>query len=510
MEMETEKRNGLMDKLLNFVEVTGNKMPDPATIFIILTVIFMLISSLLSYLGVTIEHPMTQKEVSVVNMLNVTSLQNMLAGMVKNFQSFPPLGLVLVVMLGAGVADKTGFMAALLKRSIAKTPKQFITFSIVFIGIIANAAGDAGFIVLPPLAGMMYASIGRHPVAGIFVSFAAVAAGFSANIIVNMADILAASFTIPAAQVINPEYVQTPAMNYYFLLVSSLVLVIAAVLVTEKVIEPRLGEYKGDYTHKEEPIDAKAESLGLKYAGISFVLLTVVVVLLCLGEKPFLGDPKTGSLLSYNAYLMKGMVPIVALFFLIPAVCYGMGVGRIKTDKDVIAMMSLAMSELGGYIVLIFFAAQFLTVFTQSNMGIILATEGANFLKNIGFSGLPLIFCFLIFSSFINIFVGSASAKWAILAPVFVPMFLLLGYDPAFTQIAYRIGDSITNPISPLFPYFPILIAFAKKYDKDIGMGKIIANMLPYSIVFGILWFILLAIFMIFDLPLGPGAGVYI
>ncbi|PID77167.1 MAG: aminobenzoyl-glutamate transporter [Deltaproteobacteria bacterium] len=508
--MEAVKRKGMMDRLLNFVEVTGNKMPDPVTIFIVLTAVFMLISCLLSYLGVTIEHPMTKKEVSVINMLSVSSLQNLLAGMVKNFQAFPPLGLVLVVMFGAGVADKTGFMAALLKKSIAKTPKQFITLSIVFIGIVANAAGDAGFIVLPPLAGVIYASVGRHPLAGIFVAFAAVAAGFSANIMVNMLDILIASFTIPAAQVIKPEYVQTPAMNYYFLVVSTVVLVIAAVFITEKVIEPRLGEYKGAYKPEEKPIDDQAESLGLKYAGISFAVLTVLLIALCLGERPFLGDPKTGSLLSYNAYLMKGMVPIVAVFFLIPAVFYGIGVGRIKNDKDVIAMMNQAMNELGGYIVLIFFAAQFLAVFTQSNMGIVLATSGANFLKNIGFSGLPLIFCFLVFSSFINMFVGSASAKWAILAPVFVPMFLLLGYDPAFTQMAYRIGDSITNPVSPIFPYFPILIAFAKKYDKDIGMGKIIANMLPYSMVFGILWFALLAIFMIFDLPLGPGAGIYI
>ncbi len=508
--METKKDKGVMDKVLNFVEVTGNKMPDPSTIFIILTFFFMLISCLLAYMGVAIEHPLTKKEVHVINMFDVKSLQNILAGMVKNFQSFPPLGLVLVVMLGAGVADKTGFMVALLKRSIAKTPKPFITFSIVFIGIIASAAGDAGFIVLPPLAAMVYASVGRHPVAGIFVAFASVAAGFSANIIVNMADILAASFTIPAAQVIAPEYVQTPAMNYYFLLASTLMLVFAAVLVTEKVIEPRLGAYKGGYNSEENFGNDKTESAGLKYAGISFLIITVIVIALCLGEKPFLGDPKDGSLLSYNAYLMKGMVPIVALMFLVPAVCYGIGVGKIKSDKDIVAMMGEAMSEMGGYIVLIFFAAQFLAVFTQSNIGIILATEGANFLKNIGFSGLPLILCFVVFSSFINIFIGSASAKWAILAPVFVPMFLLLGYDPALTQIAYRIGDSITNPISPLFPYFPILIAFAKKYDKDIGMGKIIANMLPYSFVFGVLWFVLLAIYMLFDLPLGPGAGIYI
>lgn len=507
--MTQTKKQGKFQAFLNFIEVVGNKLPDPVSIFIGLTLVFMLISWILSVFDISVIHPLSKKTIHIVNMLSVESLQGFLGSVVKNFQAFPPLGLVLVVMIGAGVADKTGLMTALLKRSIAKTPKKLITATVVFMGILANAAGDAGFIVLPPLAAMIYASVGRHPLLGIFVSFASIAAGFSANIFVNMLDILLASFTLPAAQLIDPSYNQTPAMNYYFLLASSLVLVAVSVFVTEKIVEPRLGEYEGKVIKYEED-DNNLETRGLKFAGISFLVLVLIIISLCLGEKPFLADPKTGSLLAYTSYLMKGMIPIVTALFLVPGIFYGIGAKTIKNDKDIISMMSEAMSDLGSYIVLVFFAAQFLTVFSTSNLGIVLAIKGAEFLEAVGFSGIWLIISFIILSGFLNIFVGSASAKWAILAPVFVPMFLLLGYDPALTQVAYRIGDSVTNPISPLFPYFPILLAFAKKYEKDIGIGKIISNMMPYSISFFILWVAVLIIFILFNLPLGPGAGVYI
>lgn len=507
--MAQAKKQGKFQGFLNFIEIAGNKLPDPVSIFIGLTIIFMIISWFLALFDVSVVHPLNKKTIHIVNMLSVESLQGFLSGMVKSFQAFPPLGLVLVVMIGAGVADKTGLMAALLKRSIAKTPKKLITASVVFMGILANAAGDAGFIVLPPLAAMIYASVGRHPLLGIFVAFASVAAGFSANVFVNMLDILLVSFTLPAAQLIDPSYNQTPAMNYYFLLASSFVLVAVAVFVTEKIVEPRLGTYEGKPIEYKESND-ELETRGLKFAGISFLLLVLFIILLCVGEKPFLADPETGSLLAYSSYLMKGMIPIVTALFLVPGIFYGIGAKTIRNDKDVISMMGEAMSDLGSYIVLIFFAAQFLTIFSASNLGIILAVKGAEFLKAVGFSGIWLIISFTILSGLLNLFVGSASAKWAILAPVFVPMFLLLGYDPALTQIAYRIGDSVTNPISPLFPYFPILLAFAKKYEKDIGIGKIISNMMPYSISFFILWIVLLMAFVALNLPLGPGAGIYI
>ncbi len=507
--MTQKTKRSWLDSFLVAIEVGGNKLPDPVSIFVILTLFFMVLSYLLAVNGVMITHPLTQKEVSVVNMLSATSLQTLLSGTVKNFQAFPPLGLVLVVMIGAGVADKTGLMRALLKRTIAKTPPKYVTTIVVLVGICANAAGDAGFIVLPPLAAMIYASMGRHPILGIYIAFGAVAAGFSANLFVNMTDILLASFTIPAAQVIKPDYVQTPAMNFYFLFVSTIILTAVAVYISEKIIEPRLGKYESPASAYEDG-DAAIEAVGLKWAGIAFGIIIAIVALMCIGEKPFLGDPKDGSLLSYTSYFMQGMIPIITILFLIPGLAYGIAVKTIKNDKQAVSMMGEAMSEMGSYIVLIFFAAQFLTVFSQSNVGIVLAVKGANFLKAVGFTGFPMILAFILLSGFVNLFIGSASAKWAILAPVFVPMLLLLGYDPAFTQVAYRIGDSVTNPISPLFPYFPMLLAFARKYQKDIGIGNIISNMIPYSFAFFIAWTLLLVIFMVFNLPLGPGAGIYI
>lgn len=504
-----KRRGSISERILSWIERVGDALPDPASIFIIMTLCFMVLSWALSLNGTSVIHPLDGKNIAVVNLLSFEALQNSLGSVVKSFQGFPPLGLVLVVMLGAGVADKTGLMVALLKRSIVKAPKKLVTPAIIFIAMAANAFGDAGPVVLPPLAAMIYASLGRHPLLGVFVGYGAVLAGFSANFFINITDILAASFTIPAAQVILPDYNQTPAMNYYFLLVSTFFLTLIGTWVAEKIIEPRLGVYEGEIEQKEE-VDEALELKGLKWAGYSLLVIFTVIILLCLGDKPFLGDKQTGSLLSFSSYLMQGMIPLITIIFLVPAIFYGIATKKINNDKDVIKMMSDAMSEMGSYIVLIFFAAQFLAVFTQSNIGIIMAVKGAEFLKEIGFSGIPLMVSFILLSGTINIFVASASAKWAILAPIFVPLFLLLGYDPALTQMAYRIGDSITNPITPLMPYFPIVFAYAKKYQKDIGVGKVIANMLPFSVAFFIFWVLLLIAFMIFDLPLGPGAGIYL
>jgi len=279
--------------------------------------------------------------------------------------------------------------------------------------------------------------------------------------------------------------------------------------VTEKIIAPRFGEYRENQDIEAHSDLSSLEKKGLKYSGYSLIALVVILIALCLGDNPFMADPETGSLLAANAPLMKGIVPIITLVFLIPGLVYGKITKSIKNDKEAVSIMGKSMSDMGTYIVLAFAASQFLAFFKASNIGVIMSIKGAELLKDAGIIGYGLIIGFIILSSFINIFVGSASAKWAIMAPVFVPMFLLLGYDPALTQIAYRIGDSITNPISPLFPYFPILLGFARKYDKEAGMGTMIANMIPYSIAFAIVWTVLLIVFMAFNLPLGPNAGIY-
>ena len=505
MKESVKEEKSIIFRALSLVERVGNKMPDPLSLFFIFCLIVLILSAVISGLGVTAIHPRDGSEVRAVNMLSVNGLRDYISSIVSYFQGFPPLALVLVVILGVGVAEKSGLIETALRASVTNLPKGLITVIIIFLGILSNTAGDSGFIVLPPLAAIVFMSVGRHPLIGLFAAYASVAAGFAANVIINLSDVLAASFTIPAAQMIDPSFTASPAMNYWFLLASSGVLVITGWFVTEKIVAPR---FEGvDYIKNEENssvVEVSAqEKKALRFAGISFLITCIIIVILCLGETPFLADPQTNSLISVNAPLMRAIIPIVTVLFLIPGLVYGIAAGTIKKDTDAVRMMGKAMGEMGPYIVMAFGASQFLAVFTRSNLGIMLAINGAQILTNIGATGIAVMVGFIIFSSFVNLFIGSASAKWAILAPIFVPMFMLVGFDPALTQIAYRIGDSITNPISPLFPYFPIILGYINKYDKNAGIGTIISNMLPYSAAFFVVWTILLFVFVIFGIPLG-------
>lgn len=500
----------VFDRFLNMIEVVGNKLPDPVMIFLVLCIAIMIISFFLANAGVSVVHPGTKEKMDAVNLLSIEQLQIYLGSFVGNFQNFPPLALVLVVMVGAGLAEKTKFMETAMRSSVVNMPKQLLTCMIFFIGISANAAGDAGFIILPPLAAIMFLSVGRNPLVGIFAAFAGVAAGFSANILVNMADVLLAGFTVPAAQTIDPSYAGTPAMNWYFLMASTVVLTAAGTFVTEKIVAPRFENGQDsayDVVNQDLTEISDVEKKALKKAVVSIGFYIALILFLCLAPinegQAFMVGPNN-SLLEADAPFMKGIVPLITLLFFIPGYVYGRSTKQIQSSFDTCRLIGSSLAEMGGYILLAFAAAQFIALFTQSNIGIILAVSGAEFLKNIGLTGGPLFVVFILFCGFINLFIGSASAKWAMLAPIFVPMFMLLGFDPAQTQIAYRIGDSITNPISPLFPYFPMVVGFAAKYRKDIKMGTIISSMLPYSLVFGVLWIIIFLAYFYLGLPLGP------
>lgn len=512
-EQQSTPNKDLLQRFLGTLETAGNKLPDPVTLFFVLCVAIIFISHFIASMGVSVVHPSTHKVVNAVSLLTRENLQQVLGKVVANFQGFPPLGLVLVTMIGVGVAERTGLMESAMKQSLTKVSPRVVTLLIILIGICANAAGDAGFIVLPPLAASIYMALGRHPLAGMFVAYGSIAAGFSANLIVNMLDVLITGFTIPAAQVVDPNYNASPAMNFYFLFASTFVLTIVGYFVNEKIVEPRLGTFDASESlvtsdSLNEAITEK-ESRGLRNALITLVIYVAIVIALCIGDNPFMADPATKMILNFKSTLMQGMVPLVLLMFLIPGLAYGLTTGSIKNDKDVVRMMGESMSSMGSYIVLAFIAAQFLAYFNWSNLGLIIAVKGAEFLTTAGFTGVALILAFTVLSAFVNLFIGSGSAKWAIMAPVFVPMFLLVGYDPALTQIAYRIGDSLTNPISPLFPYFPVLVAFAQRYVPKCGIGTIIANMLPYTVAFAIIWSIILTGFIVFNLPLGPDGGIY-
>lgn len=506
MKKPVQKPSKGIDIFLNWVERVGNKLPEPLTIFVYLAGIAILVSLVGSILGLSAIHPLTGETVTVVNLFSKEGIQKMLMNAVSNFSGFAPLGLVLVTILGVGLAEKTGFFSALLRKTLGNVKGGKVVAIVIFTSIMANAAGDTGFIVMPPLAAMLFTAVGMNPLVGMMAAYAAVAGGFCANLIVNSLDVLVVGFTQSAANLLDPEFMINPAANWYFLIASTFVLTAVATYVTLKIVAPRMG--KGDFeVEKIEEVSAE-EVKGLKAAGIATLAYLILCFALAIPANGLLREPETGSLLSYSSPLMKGLVPLITLLFFIPGYVFGKVAGKIKSDKDIVNMLGQAMSEMGPYIVLAFVIAQFINYFNWSNLGLIMAIKGADFLKSLGAPAPVLLVLFIIVSSVLNLFVGSSSAKWAILSPIFVPMFMLLGFHPALTQVAYRIGDSVTNVITPLLPYFAILISFAKKYDKNIGMGTLIANMLPYSIAFFIFWTIQLLLWYFLNLPLGPNAPI--
>ena len=397
-------------------------------------------------------------------------------------------------------------MEAVLKKIVAITPKKAVTATVIFLGIMSNVASSTGYVMLVPLGAILFMSFGRHPIAGLAATFAGVSGGWSANLLIGTNDPVFAGMSTEAARMIDPTYTVLPTGNWYFMVASTFLITFIGTLVTEKIIEPRLGKYIPEEEVKVNDISLD-EKRGMKFALISLIVFFIVVGLLVLPENALLRNPQTGELL--RSPFMSGIVFLMSLFFMIPGIFYGIGSRKIKSDKDVIELMTKSINNLSGFMVLIFFAAQFVVFFNYSNLGIILSVKGAEFLQNTGFVGIPLIFAFIVMTAIINIFIAVDSAKWAIMAPIFVPMFMRIGFSPELTQAAYRVGDSCTNVIAPLMPFFPLVVAFAQKYDKKSGMGTLVSLMIPYSIAFLLGWIVLLIIWFLLGLPLGIGGGLF-
>ncbi|WP_085993333.1 AbgT family transporter [Oceanobacillus senegalensis] len=505
----SNKRRGLFQRSLDGIEVVGNKLPHPVTLFAILALAVLLLSALLQPLGIRVEHPGNEGEmVEIKNLLSAEGIQYIFTSMTDNFIGFAPLGVVLLTMLGIGVAERSGLISALLRGFVLSVPKRFITLGLVFAGIMSSVASDAGYVVLPPLGALIFAALGRHPLAGLAAAFAGVSGGFSANLFLSGTDALLGELTTAGAAIIDPAYADNMsiAMNYYFIIVSTFILTFIGAWVTERVVEPRLGEYKGEYREKLETLTS-AEKKGIVWAGVSVIVSVILMSLLILPENaPMRGTEGNWMDQIIQSPFMSSLVPIIAILFFIPGLVYGMVTKSIRNDKDVAGQMTDTMASMGMFIVLAFTAGQFVAYFNESNMGLVLGVYGAEFLDSVNLTGIPLILLFILITAFINLFIGSASAKWAMMAPVFVPIMMQLGYSPELTQMAYRIADSSTNIISPLMTYFAIIIAFAQKYDKKMGIGTLISTMVPYSIYFLVGWTIVLVIWMLLGLPLGPGA----
>ncbi|MDB4335003.1 AbgT family transporter [bacterium] len=503
-----KKISQLFQRFLNFVEAAGNALPHPATLFLLFALTVLLISWLGYALGWEVKHPGTGEIIGVKNLLSTEGIHSILLNTVKNFTGFAPLGIVLVAMLGIGVAERSGLIGAVIRVLVLSAPKKILTFVLVFAGILSNIASDVGYVLLIPLAGIIFIAIGRHPLIGMAAAFAGVSGGFSANLAIGTIDPLLAGLSEEAAQILDPTYLVNPTANYYFMVVSTFVIAFTGTWVTEKIVAPRLGEYIPPKDLEQEdvhPLSAK-EKKGILYSSLIFAAFMGIILFGILPNDGFLRG-EGGSLL--RSPLLKGIVTLLFVVAVLMGIVYGFVVGKFKNDTDVMNSMDASMKTMGTYIVLVFFAAQFVAYFKESNLGIVAAVRGAEALQAADLNIYVLMIMFIVFSASINMLMGSASAKWAILAPIFIPIFMLMGYSPELSQVVYRIGDSVTNIISPMMSFFALIIAFFQKYDKKAGIGTIISLMLPFSFVFFVVWSLLLVVWIYFGLPLGPGSGLF-
>jgi len=473
-----------------------------------MAVLVALLSWWASAVGLQAAHPATGEIIKVKNLLDADGIRWIYTNVEHNFVKFPPLGLVLVIMVGIGVAEGSGLFTVLVRQLVLGAPKRLITAAIIVAGIFSHLASEIGYVILIPLGAMIFHALGRHPMAGFAAAFAGVSAGFGSNFLIGSVDPILAGLSTSAAQIIDPEMNINPMVNYFFMVASAIMITFVGTWITEKIVEPRLGKYMGT----EKPLEIEQitplEKKGLRWAGIGTLVFIALMAWTIIPENGLLRDPETGGVL--RSPFFSGIVVGLLLLFFVPGIIYGIIVGSVKSDKDVVKHMTHSMKGLGGYIVLVFFAAQFIYWFNYSNLGLVVAIDGAQFLSHIGFTGIPLILAFLLLSAILNMFMGSASAKWAIMAPVFIPMFMLLGYHPGFTQAAFRIGDSVTNVITPMMSYFALIVTYAQRYDEKNGIGTIISLMIPYTVVFLLVWAVMMSLWMWLGIPVGFDGPIHL
>jgi aminobenzoyl-glutamate transport protein len=504
-------KKGFVNKFLDVIERVGNKLPDPAILFLSLMLIIWVLSALFSGVEFSEIDPRSNTPIKVKNLLAGSALAEFLAGMVGTFTSFAPLGIVLVAMLGVGVAEHSGFINVGLKKLLSFTPQLLLTPMIILVGIISHTAADAGYVLVIPLGGVIFYTAGRHPLAGIAAAFAGVSGGFSANFIPSGIDPLIMGFTQSAAVILDPNIQLNPLNNIFFTGLSSIVIISVGWYITDKIVEPRLKSTQIDASEEELPkmeIVTPKEQRAFFWAAISMLVGVTLLVLWAIPEDsslrgPSAIDPNVKSLVAFTAPLMKAIVPLIFLLFFIPGVVHGYVSGVFQNTKDLIGSMSKAMGSMAYYIVMAFFCALFIDAFSKSNLGILIALKGANFLQSMALPGQVTIVGIILLTAFVNLLVGSASAKWALISPIFVPMLMQLGISPDLTQAAYRVGDSVSNIITPLLPYFPLVVVFCQRYVKNTGIGTLVSMMIPYTIIFTIAWTIFLLIYWALEIPLG-------
>lgn len=490
---------------LKWLERVGNKLPNPAILFLIFFMVLALCSYVLQLAGVTAVNLKTNEIIHIRSLISAEGLDWLLTNLIKNYINFPPLGMIIVLTFGLGVASETGLLQTLIHHSMHNIPRKYVTLAVVFISLMSHIASDAAIVIMPPLAAMLFYSMGRHPLVGFACSLAAIYSGFTANILIVTTDVLLSGITTQAIRTIDATMTVTPIDNWYFMSFAVFYLTAVTTFITEKFVEPRMGVY--DPAHAQEnltiPDVSPEEKKALRHTLIAAVLYLAVVFLMAFPDNGLLRNPQTHSLL--GSPLLRGVIPLLCGFLLTVGLTYGVSIRKIKNADDMIRCMTNAVKGLSGFLVMAFFIAQFIAAFAWTNMSTMIAMKGALFLKDVGMTGLPALICFMLFGQLLGLFTSSGSAVWALLSTVFVPMFMLLGYHPAFIQAAFRAGDGALNTVALVNPFLPLFLEIIRRYKKDSGIGTYLSLMMPYAMAFLVMWYALFIFWYLTGWPVGPG-----
>jgi aminobenzoyl-glutamate transport protein len=506
------ERKTAMQKILDGVERFGNKVPHPAVIFLILLAVVIVLSHVFHLLGTSVSyettdlvtHEIVQNTTTVNSLLTTDGLRFIFTSMIRNFMGFGPVGVILVAMIGVGLAEEAGLIKALIRKVVEVAPQSSITIIIVFLGILSSIASDAGYLVLIPLGAAAFLSVGRHPLAGIAAAFAGVAAVFLVNVIITPIDGILTGITNDAIHLLNPALSIDLTANFYFSIASSLVLAVVCTVITNHVVEPRLGPY-----HGEVPADAGEgltydESKGLRAAFWALVGVVAVIALLTVPAGAPLRDPVTGGIGGTSPF-MQSLIVIIMVLFLVVGLAYGIAARTINSATDAINAIVKTFAGLSGMIFLLLIISQFIAYFNYSNLATIAAVNLASLLKNANLNSLVLLVGFVVVVGILDLIITGAVPKWAIFAPIFVPLLMKLNVGPEVVLAAYRVGDSPINALTPLNVYFGMVVGFCQKYEKGAGVGTVVAMMLPYVVWLFLVWTLLLVGWYLLALPLGPG-----
>lgn len=518
--MSEKKKKSVLEKFISLVEKLGNKLPHPFWLFILLASITLILSFILSKLNISVEYlaakdgEMVLTKVAITNLLSYTEMRNFIAGIVKNYVTFPPLGLVLVLMMGVGLIEQTGLLSAIIRKMILQAPSYIVTAVLVFLGINSSIASDAGILFTPTIGAAIFKALGRNPWLGIIAGYAAASGGISASLFISGNDVVVSGITESVAKSLNIPGATTPVINWYFMVSVTFILTLVLTIVTEKFLTKLVdNEVELDKSNVDSYNLTEDEKRGLKFAGISLVIWIVIVLVLTLPQNAFFRN-EAGKILPKSP-LMSSIVPLIFSTFFIAGTAYGVGAKVITKMATIPKLMQKELLGMTSIFVTMFPASMFVYLFGKSKLATILAVKGADFIKTLEIGQIPLLIILVLMCTCLNLFIGSSSAKWLILAPVFIPMFSMIGFSPALTQVAYRIGDGATNIISPIASAVPVILGLLeqykpKNYDKPIGVGTMISLELPFTITLLVVQIIVLIFWFILNLPLGPGANILI